>query len=122
MTPPRVLVCGMDAVLEDLLTRNLVRREFEVVQRAWAPCCGGPEELPGSIDAMVVDLDCPEPDCWHGVEHLRTLAPTLPAVLLADAWADAGRVKNGRHYVYLHKPVALDDVLGALRRLLAAPE
>jgi DNA-binding response OmpR family regulator len=109
----RVLLCGVDDTLAELLARNLTRRGFDVQRLAWTPCCGDKRDLPGEVDVVVADLDCPESDARHTLARLRELVPAQPLVVLTDEWLDPERLQAG--CLCLRKPVAMSDFLRAVR-------
>ena len=115
----RVLVCSTDAALSDLLARNLARRGFRARQEAWAPCCGAPAAVSEAADVIIGDLDCPEPACWRGATRLREMFPSLPVVFLSHAWPDAARLRLLQPCRYVHTPVAVGELLRALRELVS---
>ena len=118
----RVLVCSADPTLSGLLARNLGRRGFSVRQIAWDPCGTAPDDVHQAIDAdaAIVDIDCPEPDCWRAAGRARMTFPSLPVVFLMHAWPDAARLRRWRPCASLHKPFAVDELLRLLRDLAPA--
>jgi DNA-binding response OmpR family regulator len=117
---PRVAIYSVDAMLSDLLARNLARRGFGVRQAARTPCCDHLADLLEAADVVIADLDCPAPACWQGVARLREQHPSLPVVFLAHDRPDAGRLRAWRPYRYLRKPLAVDELLRVLAELVPA--
>ena len=118
---PRVLVCSTDATLSNLLQRNLAERGFAVCGMAWAPCWADTQGVPSRSDAVIADLNClqcPEPACWQGVGRLRERVGSVPIVFLGHDWPDARRLEANQPCAWVRQPIAIDELLRALREVL----
>jgi DNA-binding response OmpR family regulator len=114
-----VLVCGADGVLSDIVTWNLERRGFRVIQHTWASQYETPNPPVEAVDVVVVDLDSPDPsECWSTADRLRESFRQLPIIFLADHWPGSDRLQTLLPCTYRHKPIAIDDLLAALRERL----
>ena len=105
-------------MLSRLLWLNLERRRFNVTVHEWAACCDRGER-PGSVAAGLVisDLDCPAPECWQCGPRLRTLFPAHALLLLAHERPSAPYMQAHAPCGYVHKPFAVDELVGAVQRL-----
>jgi DNA-binding response OmpR family regulator len=114
-----VLVCSGDAVLSDLLQRNLSHRGLRVRLEHWDPC-----RIPsfGSLNLdeagiVILDLDCPPPASWERAALLRAQLPDVPLILLTNDWPDRQRLLRCEPYAHVRKPFAIQELLSALRGL-----
>ena len=115
---PLVIVCSTDAVLGRVLGHNLEKRGFAVHQLNWEPCYQPlPPDMPAEPHLIIADLDCQLANRWRVVTRLRELFPSVPVVLLDYDRPDAGRLEEWRPYRFVHKPLGLRDLLGALDEL-----
>lgn len=117
----KVLVCGVDEALSELLALNLARRGFEPCRARWAACCGDAEAAPPPAELIVADLDCPEPDAWLGAARARELFPARPLIYLGHGWPDLQRLRSLQPCGYIRKPFAVDELLRLLRELSPVP-
>ena len=118
---PRVLVCSADAILSNLIQRNLAERRFAVDGMAWAPCWADTQEMPSRSNAVIADLNClqcPEPACWQGVAPLRERVGSVPIIFLGHDWPDARRLRANQPCAWVRQPIAINELLRVLRELL----
>jgi hypothetical protein len=118
--PLRVLLVDDHADSIDLLRMLLVRRGFEVttsrsVAAALAAARAGP------VDVLVSDLGLPDGSGHELLQQLRA-AGRLPAIAVSglDRAADIARAREAGFDEYLVKPVAIDALVDALRRVSSA--
>jgi DNA-binding response OmpR family regulator len=118
-----VLLYSADTGFSNLVTLNLARRGFRVRQQGWSACHahpGEPTNVPEDVNVVIADLDCMGPACWHAIAHLRRLARSLPVVVLAYEWPNAGRLGRCLPCGYVRKPFAMEDLFRMLEELLPA--
>jgi hypothetical protein len=118
-----VILYSADTGFSNLVTLNLERRGFLVRQQAWSACHARPRDptnVPEDIEVVIADLDCTGPACWFAVAHLRRLARSLPVVVLAYEWPNAGRLGRCFPCGYLRKPFAMEELFRVLKELLPA--
>jgi CheY-like chemotaxis protein len=67
---------------------------------------------------VLLDLHLPVMNGWDVLDTLRVHGPTVPVVVMtAGTTARAEAVRHGAA-AYVHKPFELDDLLGAVARLV----
>lgn len=109
-----VLVCGDNAILSDLVTRNLMRRGYEVSEQPLPPeDAAGPLDLHGA-NIVVVDLDCQEPELWRRAASVRMSMRGVPLVLLGHGWPTGTQLDRLRPCTYVRKPFAIDELVVAV--------
>jgi DNA-binding response OmpR family regulator len=115
--PPRVLIVDDQADTAELLQILLGRRGFDVTTASsLAGAVAALEAAP--VDVLVSDIDLPD---GSGCDLLRQLREVsyLPAIALSghDRAADIRRGREAGFDEYLGKPVAIDQLVDALRRV-----
>ncbi len=115
----RILVVEDEATLRRLVHRALTSRGHQIVTAH-----DGPEALQLGLadppDLVVTDVILPGLDGPALTERLREDHPSLP-VLLTSGYAPedmAGQVEEDERTMFLPKPFTLDQLLGAVDRLL----
>ncbi len=113
---PHVLVIDDDVATRDYLTRQLMREGFYPVLAA-----SGEEGLArleqGDIALVILDLLLPGIDGWEVLRQLKATRPELP-VVLASVMDDREQAFTLGASAYLVKPLARQDLLSVLERLL----
>jgi two-component system OmpR family response regulator len=115
--PARVLVVDDEDDFTELLHILLTRRGFEVtIARSVAAGVAAAEAA--TIDVLVSDMRLPDGSGHDLLRQLR-VAGRVPAIALTgldrDARGEAGSVAGFDEY--LRKPVVIDDLVDALRRV-----
>jgi DNA-binding response OmpR family regulator len=113
----RVLIVDDHTETTELLRILLARRGFEVTTaRSVATAIAAVEEAP--VDVLVSDINLPDGDGCDLLRRLREARP-LPAIALSglDRPPDSRRGLDAGFDEYLGKPVAIDQLVGALRRV-----
>jgi DNA-binding response OmpR family regulator len=118
---PRVLIVDDQADTAELLRILLGRRGFEVTTASSvAGAVAALEAAP--VDVLVSDIDLPD---GSGCDLLRQLRGVsyLPAIALSghDRAADIRRGREAGFDEYLGKPVGIDQLVDALRRVSPRP-
>ena len=114
---PRALVVDDHTETTELLRILLVRRGFDVTTaRSVATAIAAVEETP--VDVLVTDINLPDGDGCNLLRRMREAGP-LPAIALSglDRPPDSRRGLDAGFNEYLCKPVAIDQLVGALRRV-----
>jgi CheY-like chemotaxis protein len=113
----RILVVDDDPVIRESLEQALEDRGYEVesaangmealsVVREWLP------------DLIILDLVMPIMDGWQfRLEQLRS-HPEVPVVVLTAYWSAAEASERLKAADLLRKPVDLDDLFAAVKRIL----
>lgn len=117
--PLRVLLVDDHADTADLLRMLLVRRGFEVTTaRSVATALAAAES--GPIDVLVSDIGLADGSGCDLLRQLRAVSP-LPAIALSgrDREADVQNARDAGFDEYLGKPVAIIQLVEALRRVSA---
>ena len=72
-------------------------------------------------DLLITDLIMPRLSGWSLFARVRRLAPTLPIILISgsDPGVRHHEASLPEHTVFLRKPLALDQLLATVVRLLA---
>src|SRR5438034_4862762 len=116
-----VLVVDDEPLIRDTLAEYLTQEGFAV--RA---CASGEDALraaaEGKFDIALCDVHLPGIDGIELLERLLQLNPEIFVVLIT-AYATVENAVEAFHrgaHDYLMKPIILDEVLGKLRRMLAA--
>jgi DNA-binding NtrC family response regulator len=117
----RILVVDDERLIRETLAEYLQQEGFLVVT-----CASGEEALrvaaEQSFDAALCDVQLPGIDGIELLDRLVQLNPEM-LVLLITAYATVENAVEAFHHGahdYLMKPILLDEVLGKLRRMLAA--
>ena len=116
-SPARVLVVDDEDDLTDLLHMLLTRRGFAVtIARSVAGAVAAAGT--GTIDVLVTDMRLPDGSGHDLLRQLRA-AGRMPAIALSGLDRDAGveGASVAGFDEYLRKPVAIDDLVDALRRV-----
>lgn len=120
--PCRILLVDDHADSVDLLRMLLMRRGFEVsLARSVAAALAAAEA--GPVDVLVSDIGLPDGSGCDLLRQLRARAPAavpaLPAIALSglDRVADVERAREAGFDEYLAKPVAIAQLVEALRRV-----
>jgi DNA-binding response OmpR family regulator len=117
-----VLVWSDNRILAGLISRNLVRRGFDVdelpLPSAHAPSPPRPLDIQAAL--AIVDLDCQAPDLWCRAARIRTTIPRIPLVILGHAWPVAAQLDQLQPCIYVRKPFAIDELLAAIQKAPAA--
>jgi DNA-binding response OmpR family regulator len=128
-TPParrsRVLVVDDHTETTELLRILLGRRGFDVTTaRSVATAMAAIEASP--VDVLVSDVNLPDGDGCDLLQRLREAheARRLPAIALSglDRDADRRRGLDAGFDEYLAKPVGIDQLVGALRRVSSSAQ
>ena len=116
----RILIADDDVDLRELLARVLSKAGYrvETVEDGHAAV----EMVAASPpDVLITDLLMPHLTGWSVFSRVRRLAPQLPILIISGASTgtppDAAALPD--HAVFLRKPVAMDEVLTTVARLLA---
>jgi hypothetical protein len=112
-----ILVWSNNRILSGLVTRNLVRRGFDVRERP-LPTAGAPWEASGVGDDVtlgIVDLDCQEPELWRRAARVRKIIPGIPLVILGHAWPATAQLDRLQPCIYVRKPFAIDVLVAAVQ-------
>jgi len=115
--PRRILLVDDHADSVDLLRMLLVRRGFEVtIARSVAAAIAAAAAEP--LDVLVSDIGLPDGSGYDLLRQLRSAGP-LPAVALSglDRAADLERAREAGFDEYLTKPVAIAQLVDAIRRI-----
>lgn len=118
--PPRVLLVDDNADAAELLRILLSRRGFEVrTACSVATAVAAVEAAP--VDVLVSDINLPDGTGCDLLRRLRADTP-VPAIALSghDRPADRLRGREAGFDDYLAKPVGIDHLVEALRRVTAA--
>src|SRR5580704_17701193 len=113
----RVLLVDDHAETTELLQILLARRGFEVTTaRSVATAIAAIEEAP--VDVIVSEINLPDGDGCELLQRLRE-ARHVPAIALSglDRPPDSQRGLDAGFDEYLGKPVAIEQLVGALRRV-----
>jgi DNA-binding response OmpR family regulator len=112
-----VLVWSDNRILSDLVTRNLTRRGFDVLEIP-LPATGAPSPANQAVNdaaLAIVDLDHQEPELWRCAEQVRDTIPGIPLVVLGHAWPTTTRLDPLQPCTYVRKPFAIDELLAAVQ-------
>jgi DNA-binding NtrC family response regulator len=120
---PRILVVEDEASLADVLRRVLERSGHEV-RVAATGLEGARQYREQAADLALIDIHMPEMDGLELLVQFRTIAPTMPVIVMSggtqtrglDLLADA-RLLGA--FATLAKPFSIDELLGAVGRALA---
>ena len=117
-----VLIWSDNRILAGLISRNLVRRGFDVHELPLPTADDLSQARPLGIEAelAIVNLDCQEPDLWYRAARIRTTIPTIPLVFLGHAWPVAAQLDQLQPCIYVRKPFAIDELLAAVQNAPAA--
>ncbi len=115
-----VLVCSTDTKIADLLLQNLNKCGFVHARHLqWAACCtAAPANIRSEPDIVVADLCCPAPECWSGIERVRGRFPEKPVLFVAHSWPGSALTDACWPGRIVRKPLAMHDLLTALRELV----
>jgi DNA-binding response OmpR family regulator len=116
-----ILLVEDDAVLRDLLWRNLQARGYDVRLAGDAQTALN-ELRVGPVDLVVLDINLPDQTGWEvlriaqqeGWLHLRVHdgeASRLPVVVISAVRASLARLKEFHLLAYLPKPFPIDSLL-----------
>jgi DNA-binding response OmpR family regulator len=111
------LIVDDHAETTEMLRILLARRGFDVtIARSVATAIAAVEEA--SFDVLVSDINLPDGDGCELLHRLREARP-LPAIALSglDRPPDSRRGLDAGFDEYLGKPVTIDQLVGALRRV-----
>jgi DNA-binding response OmpR family regulator len=114
-----VVVWSGNRILSELITRNLVRRGFDVHEVPLPPS-GVLADAPSTADIdaaslAIVDLDSQEPELWRRASQVRTAIPGIPLVILGHAWPTTAHLDRLQPCTYVRKPFAIDELLAAVQ-------
>lgn len=114
--PIRVLLVDDEEDSAELLGMLLARRGFEVASACSVATARAAAEAT-TIDVLVSDIRLPDGNGHDLLRHLR-VAGNLPAIALSglDRAASARPEGDGGFDEYLRKPVAIDELVDAIRR------
>jgi DNA-binding response OmpR family regulator len=112
-----VLVCSIDESFSELVALNLTRRGFSIRRERWAACCDAGETSANQADVVIVDLDCPEPECWRGGTRARRRFPDCALVYLGHGWPATERLRAVQPCGYVRKPFGMGELLRVLGEL-----
>ena len=116
----QILIADDDVDTRELLARVLSKAGYrvETVEDGHAAVEMVAATMP---DLLITDLVMPRLTGWSVFSRLRRLAPQLPILIISGATngtpPDATALPH--HAVFLRKPVAMDEVLTTVARLLA---
>jgi two-component system response regulator PrrA len=117
-----VLLVEDDELVRDAVTRNLVRRGFLVLTAATAHDAIGLLRTPDTpIDVVVLDIGLPDASGTDLCARLREFFPKLPVVVCTGAASmeDALELRRLGITRFFSKPIALDELVGALQGALS---
>ena len=119
-----ILVVDDDPAVLRTLSRGLMRRRYQPIEASdplkAVQIVRGLDE---PVDLVVTDLVMPEMSGFRMVEMLMEIQPELRALYISGYTSDEVRWSGvpGRVKSFLPKPISLDALTGAVRRILDAP-
>jgi DNA-binding NtrC family response regulator len=116
---PLVLVVDDDHALRSALRRTLVQASFECVEAGTARDALAMLETQ-SVDVALVDIRLPDESGLVLVEHLRSLDPPIPCVVMSGGDELRAAAESSGAVRFLDKPVSSRELLSALQDAMAA--
>lgn len=119
---PTILLVEDDELVRDAVTRNLVRRGFFVLTAATAHDAIGLLRTPDTpIDVVVLDIGLPDASGTDLCARLREFFPKLPVVVCTGGASLEDTLELRRLGItrFFSKPIALDELVGALQGALS---
>jgi PAS domain S-box-containing protein len=117
----RVLVVEDDEAVLEVATAFLARAGYEpLATRSARAACDLLADPGLEIDALVLDLELPDPSAREALAELRALRPALPVVLASgyDAERVARLVSDRDGAQLLRKPFSAEEIVESVRRAL----
>jgi DNA-binding response OmpR family regulator len=71
--------------------------------------------VPGGVDAVIVDIGLPDRKGDALIREIRTLYPSLPAVIASGQKSDQLHVDQMSNIAFVAKPYSASDLIRALR-------
>ena len=128
MSPPRsrrqptVLLVEDDELVSDAVTRILVREGYLVLTAATGHDAIGLLRTPATpVDVIVLDIGLPDVSGTDLCARFREFLPHLPVIVCTGA-ADPEQVRELRNLGitrFYSKPIAIDDLVDGVGRVLA---
>jgi DNA-binding response OmpR family regulator len=119
---PTVLLVEDDELVSDAVTRILVREGYLVLTAATGHDAIGLLRTPATpIDVIVLDIGLPDVSGTDLCARFREFLPHLPVIVCTGA-ADPEQVRELRNLGitrFFSKPIAIDDLVEGVRRVLA---
>ena len=117
---PQILIADDDLATRSLFARVLTREGY-CVETVDDGNIAVEKVAAATPDLLITDLMMPGLTGWSVFSRVRRLAPALPILIISGATTgtppDAAILPH--HAVFLRKPVAMDEVLTTVARLLA---
>ena len=113
---PSVLLAEDEAVLSNIVRRNLEARQYRVTAVETA------EEALAAISAeapsvLLLDINLPDRSGWDVLRELRSQGRRVPTVVVTSLRCSPARLAEFHPDVYLPKPFPLTALLSAVERL-----
>lgn len=105
---------------DDVLVRRVLRMALESNGYVVLEAVDAVSVLDGAHarpDLVVLDMNMPGGTAHETLRALRELSPTMPILILSGEQG-APRELLSDTVAFAHKPIELDDLLGAVQRLL----
>ncbi|MFM1769583.1 MAG: hypothetical protein RJA22_2112 [Verrucomicrobiota bacterium] len=114
---PHLLLADDDAGVRESLAKLLRNSGYQVTLASH----GGQvleRVLNTEIDLLLLDLNMPQLDGWSTLDHLRTLKPHLPVIVITAQPNQRDWMRDAGARVLMEKPLDLPLLLQAVRDLL----
>src|SRR5690349_1774141 len=113
---PSVLLVEDEAVLSNIVRRNLEARQYRVmaVETAAAALAAIQAEQPS---VLLLDINLPDRSGWDVLRELRRQGRHVPTVVVTSLRCSPSRLEEFHPDVYLPKPFPLTALLSAVERL-----
>jgi DNA-binding response OmpR family regulator len=119
---PTILLVEDDELVSDAVTRILVREGYLVLTAGTGHDAIGLLRTPSTpIDVIVLDIGLPDVSGTDLCARFREFLPHLPVIVCTGA-ADPEQVRELRSLGitrFFSKPIAIDDLVDGVRRVLA---
>ena len=119
-TKPRVLLADDDRGIRESLGKLLRRANYDVT---FASHGGQVLELTLNehFDLLLLDLNMPQMDGWDALDHLATMKPALPIIVITAQPNQREWVATGGAHALLEKPLDLALLLKTMEDFLREP-
>ena len=117
---PHVLIADDDRGIRESLGKLLRRANYDVTFAAH----GGQVlelTLNEHFDLLLLDLNMPQMDGWDALDHLATMKPTLPIIVITAQPNQREWVATGGAHALLEKPLDLALLLKTIEDFLREP-